>query len=212
MPAHAGTDTCLGVGGWLRRWLAPAQRCCLLPAPRSAPTAHVPLLAQYALTNAQAHPAAAAAAADDDDDDGTAPHAGRESGTLAITIPELPQAQATQQVSFPTAGDHFREVPLYLSYKQLELWWPVGYGQARLYNLTASYQAGGGPACCGAGGQQQGGQEGGSCDGQCSRQSRWAGACMAVHGSAWQCVAGGVVVAQAHAPCRLHVAPQASPQ
>lgn len=107
----------------------------------------------------------------------TAPPAGGESGTLAVSIPEIPQAAASLQVSFPTAGDHFPEVKLQLSYKQLELWWPVGYGAARLYNLTASYQPGGGAACCAEGVQPPGGQEAGGCNGQCSRQARCARVC-----------------------------------
>jgi hypothetical protein len=103
-------------------------------------------------------------------------HAGGESGTLSISIPQIPGASASLQSSFPTAGDHFPELVLQLSYSQLELWWPVGYGQARLYNLTASYQAGGSVACCSEGmeGGQEG-QEGQHCDGQCSRQTRWVG-------------------------------------
>ena len=74
-------------------------------------------------------------------------------------------AAAEQHFSFERPGDHFPLLTLRLPYSALQLWWPVGYGDQPLYNLTASLAPGGG-SCCGA-------QQAAECNALCSQQSRW---------------------------------------
>jgi hypothetical protein len=90
--------------------------------------------------------------------------AGPESGSISIAIPGVQGAAAEQHFSFEQPGDHFPLLTLRLPYSALQLWWPVGYGQQPLYNLTASLAPGGG-SCCGA-------KQGAGCNALCSQQSR----------------------------------------